>query len=251
MAGARVVNGNVSQTVERVDGLLETHQLVVHEVIHAVLLIRNGGHVQSQSQTLGVFALLDVRLHFRQFRLIQEHRNADRATNQGREKHVPLPSLQEMVQVEETHGSTLHFSSRRVRGLGDERDIVVIEPEGVVRSRVGRGALVVFQIVVLLEIEFTVTRHLVGVENALIQVILTRTGSRIEGQANILGFGGDRVRHSNTLSLERCPGITALGVKEGEMENDFFLLLWIRATHGERMNRFGHLRAKGIEALSI
>lgn len=117
----------------------------------------------------------------------------------------------------------------------------MIEPEGVVRSRVGRRALVVFQIVVLLEIEFTVTRHLVGVENALIQVILTRTGSRIEGQANILRLGGDGIRHSNTLSLERCPGITALGVKEEEKENDCFLLLWIRAAHGERLNRFGHL----------
>ena len=117
MACACVVNGNVSQTVERVDGLLEAHQLVVHEMIHAVLLIRNGGHVQSQSQTLRVFALLDVRLHFRQFRLIQEHRNTDGATNYKREKHAPLPSLQEMVQVEETHGSTLHLSSKKRRGL--------------------------------------------------------------------------------------------------------------------------------------
>lgn len=111
MACACVVNGDVSQTVERVDGLLETYQLVVHEVIDTILLIRDGGHVQSQSQTLRVFALLDVRLHFRQLRLIQEHRNTDRTMNHRKEKHAPLPSLQEMVQVEETHGSMLHLSS--------------------------------------------------------------------------------------------------------------------------------------------
>ena len=120
----------------------------------------------------------------------------------------------------------------------------MIEPEGVVRSRVGRRALVVFQIVVLLEIEFTVTRHLVGVENALIQVILTRTGSRIEGQANILRLSGDGIRHSNTLSLERCPGIAALGVKDEEKENDFFLCLWICATHGLSVDYLRCLRAK-------
>ena len=111
MASARVVNGDVSQTVERINGLLEAHQLVVHEVIHAVLLIRNSGQVQSQSQTLRVFALLDVRLHFRKFRLIQEHCNTDRTMNHRKEKREPLPSLQEMVQVEETHGSMLHLSS--------------------------------------------------------------------------------------------------------------------------------------------
>lgn len=59
-----VLDGNVSQSVQRIHDLRNTLHLAFHQVIHAIGIVAHSNCVQSQSQSVGEVTLANESLDF-------------------------------------------------------------------------------------------------------------------------------------------------------------------------------------------
>ena len=59
-----VLDGNVSQSVQRIHDLRNTLQFALHHVIHTIGIVAHSNCVQSQSQSVGEVTLANESLDF-------------------------------------------------------------------------------------------------------------------------------------------------------------------------------------------
>ena len=123
MGSERVLNGDVSQAIQRVDGGRDAAEAFCRVAKDAVGLVGEAGDVERETEPVGEVARLDEGFHFVLVGCIDHDGDGHRTMSERRVERAPVPALKQEGEEEKSLLARSHRRGEVSRRLGNDGEV--------------------------------------------------------------------------------------------------------------------------------